>query len=54
MSGATFRSLSLFEKEHMPVRVTTVLSSVNVRRLRDLVLLCPDSAIYGELDLILW
>ncbi len=28
MSGATFRSLSLFEKKHMPVRVTTVLSSL--------------------------
>lgn len=38
MSGATFRSLSLFEKERMPVRVTTVLSSVNASRLYDLVL----------------
>lgn len=37
MSGATFRSLSLFEKERMPVRVTTVLSSANAHRLRDLV-----------------
>lgn len=38
MSGATFRSLSLFEKERTPVWVTTVLSSVNASRLYDLVL----------------
>lgn len=38
MSGALFKGLSLIEASGMPVRVTTVLSSVNVRRLRDLVL----------------
>jgi len=37
-SGATFRSLAMFEQERMPVRVTTVLSSINITRLYDLVL----------------
>jgi uncharacterized protein len=38
MSGATFRNLSMFEKEGLPVRVTAVLSSFNVGRLGDLLL----------------
>lgn len=38
MSGATFRGLSMLEKEGMPVRITTVLSSVNAGRLYDLAL----------------
>lgn len=39
MSGATFRGLALLEASGTPVRVTTVLSSVNVGRLYDLALL---------------
>ncbi len=38
MSGATFRNLSMLQKEGLPVRVTTVLSSINAPRLYDLVL----------------
>ena len=35
-AGATFRGLALLEEMSIPVRVTTVLSSVNVGRLYDL------------------
>ncbi|OPY64619.1 MAG: hypothetical protein A4E57_03477 [Syntrophorhabdaceae bacterium PtaU1.Bin034] len=38
MSGATFRGLTLLEEAAIPVRVTTVLSSVNAERLHDLAL----------------
>jgi len=38
MGGASFRGLALLEALGMPVRVTTVLSSVNVERLYDLAL----------------
>lgn len=38
MSGASFKGLALLEAAGMPVRITTVLSSVNVGRLDDLVL----------------
>jgi uncharacterized protein len=36
-AGATFRGLALLDQAKIPVRVTTVLSSVNVGRLYDLV-----------------
>jgi uncharacterized protein len=37
-SGATFRGLSILETMRVPVRVTTVLSSINAGRLYDLAL----------------